>query len=43
MVRWLHCFGPEVKQNIMAEGVWWRKTAYLMATGKQRERKGAGT
>jgi hypothetical protein len=36
---WIHCFGPEIRQNVMTE------CGHFMAVRKQREkaRKGPGT
>jgi hypothetical protein len=33
MIGWLHCFGPQVRESIMTESLWWSKAAHLRQTG----------
>lgn len=35
-------FGSVMRQNIIAESMWWNKAAHITAAREQRQRKGLG-
>lgn len=39
MFGWLHCYGPVVKQRIMAERAWWSRAGCLGNREEERGRK----